>query len=99
MIKSINDKILIVEDSISIDELYRKLSFVSKDKVFPGVAIILNDKKPQIINKIKNTTMIPKVYYLTMIAYLAKVKYVINCKNLFTYSQNTPRCDSLWWRA
>jgi len=45
MIKSINDKILIVEDSISIDELYRKLSFVSKDKVFPGVAIILNDKK------------------------------------------------------
>ena len=45
MIRSINDKILIVDDSISIDELYRKLSFVSKDKVFPGVAIILNDKK------------------------------------------------------
>lgn len=44
--------------------------------------LILNDKKPQIINKIKNPTMIPKVYDLTMIAYLATTKYVLNCKNL-----------------
>jgi nucleotide sugar dehydrogenase len=40
-----NDKILIVDDTISIDELFRKLSFVSKSNFFPGVAIILNTGK------------------------------------------------------
>jgi UDP-N-acetyl-D-mannosaminuronic acid dehydrogenase len=41
----IDEKILVVSKSISIDEMFRQLSFVSKNKFFPGVALVLNEEK------------------------------------------------------
>lgn len=41
----IDEKILVVSKSIPIDELFRQLSFVSKNKLFPGVALVLNEEK------------------------------------------------------